>query len=157
MKKVLRFLLVLSIIFTLVSCSTSSVTDETDATNTSITKSTHAENDAVESHKSTDVIVDISDDYYGYFSNYADVTIEYDKDNGVIYYVHVDNPALLAFEISDRHVGGLGTITGNDLNFVLTNLHEYASNTEMSEEDAEMFRKVLYVLNSIACVEGAST
>ena len=142
MKKVLQFLLVLSIIFALVSCSTSSVNDTTNE---------------VESYQSNEVIVDISDDYYGYFSNYADVTIEYDNDTGMIHYIHVDNPALLAFEIDDRHEGGLGTVTGNEVNFMLTNLQNYASNADMSEEDAEMFRKVLDILNGISCIEGAST
>lgn len=102
-------------------------------------------------------IIDVYDEYWGQYCLMSTVNFEdYDED-GLPDYIWIENPALLAFAVGDEFEGGLGSVEGTSVEYMISHIQEYVDTHELEYSHQQMFEEVLKILNNIVVVTGAST
>lgn len=153
MKKIISVLVILLVFASLLtSCSASVDAPEVSTTPDSAPTSLDAE-----VITSPEVIIDVFDTYYGQYCLMSEVKFEHYDDDGIPEYIWVENPALLAFQVGNEFEGGLGTVEGTSVEYMISHIQEYVDTHELEYDDQQMFEEILNILNNIVVVTGAST
>lgn len=154
MKRTTRLLsMLLLLLFMLSGCTAKVTAPEVAETSTSMSDTP----EVIQTDNNFQVIIDVYDDYYGQYCLMSNVKFEHYDDDGLPDYIWVENPALLAFQVSREFEGGLGTIEGTSVEHMISHIEEYMENNELDYEDVEMFKNILNILNNVVIVTGAST
>jgi len=102
------------------------------------------------------VVVDISDADNGYFDTVADVELHYH--NGELSYILVNEPTMLAFEVSDEWVGGMCVYSGEQISEVLQMLVEIeARHMEDGDTMLDTLEQIIEKLEACLLLTQAST
>ncbi len=151
MKKILCLLMAIVFSFALSACSGDTNVNPTEPVNpTDVTEE-------VKSNNPVHMYIDVQDDYHGYYCLMSGGTVEYDKEFNT-YCIYLDNPALLAFRVSEENYpGGLGTITGEEQTEMLNSISDFLSNNEVDESTKVFIENLQKQIEEIVCIEGAST
>lgn len=153
MKKIISVLVILLVFASLLTgCSMSVDAPEVSTTLDSAPTSLDAE-----VITSPEVIIDVFDTYYGQYCLMSKVKFEHYDDDGLPDYIWVENPALLAFQVGNEFEGGLGTVEGTSVEYMISHIQEYVDTHELEYDDQQMFEEILNILNNIVVVTGAST
>ena len=91
----------------------------------------------------------------GYYSMFADVTVDF-GDDGLIQAVEVDNTALLAFKVSSYYPGGVYLYAGEDMQELIARLKD-AAGAAGDSEAKDLIESVIEELEMGGPIEGAST
>lgn len=154
MKRTTKLLsMLLLLLFMLSGCTAKVAAPEVSETSTSVPDTA----EVIQTDNNFQVIIDVYDDYYGQYCLMSNVKFEHYDDDGLPDYIWVENPALLAFQVGREFEGGLGTIEGTSVEYMISNIEEYMENNELDYDDAEMFKNILNILNNVVVVTGAST
>ena len=74
------------------------------------------------------------------------------------YEITIDNPTLLAFKISEsRYPGGVGTMSGEEVNAMISSIETFLSENEVDENTKAFIENLLQQIKDIPVIEGAST
>lgn len=101
------------------------------------------------------VCVDVTANEDGYYSLFADVTVDF-GDDGQIQTVSIEDTTLLAFQVSSRYPGGAYIYTGEDMKQLIERL-ESAVSTADDSETKDLIESVIEELEMGGPIEGAST
>ncbi|MCC8076851.1 MAG: hypothetical protein LIO60_00630 [Oscillospiraceae bacterium] len=97
------------------------------------------------------VVVNVETDNNGYYEFWADATV-YFNDDGVIEWINLEDPVLLAFQVSDDYEGGVYIYSAAEMDEILVALTEAL---ELGETD--LLQSVIDSLSTGGPIEGAST
>lgn len=103
------------------------------------------------------VIIDVYDEYWGQYCLMSEVKFEHYDEDGLPDYIWVENPALLAFAVGDEFEGGLGSVEGTSVEYMISHIQEYVDTHALEYDDQQMFEEILNILNNIVVVTGSST
>ena len=101
------------------------------------------------------VCLDMTLNEDGYYSMFADVTVDF-GDDGPIQAVEVDNTALLAFKVSSYYPGGIYLYAGEDMQELIARLKD-AADAAGDSEAKDLIESVIEELEMGGPIEGAST
>lgn len=74
------------------------------------------------------------------------------------YDITIDDPTLLAFKISEsRYPGGVGTMSGEEVNAMISSIEIFLSENEVDENTKAFIENLLQQIKAIPVIEGAST
>lgn len=74
------------------------------------------------------------------------------------YEITIDDPTLLAFKISEsRYPGGVGTMSGEEVNAMISSIETFLSENEVDENTKAFIESLLQQIKAIPVIEGAST
>ena len=74
------------------------------------------------------------------------------------YEITIDDPTLLAFQISkSRYPGGVGTMSGEEVNAMISSIETFLSENEVDENTKTFIENLLQQIKDIPVIEGAST
>lgn len=154
-KRITALILVLILIFSLSACASNKNQDRTESESTIETVEPTQADDTVKSYEK--VCVDIANDDGGYYCMWADADISYDI-NGNINGIFLNDPALLAFQVSNIFEGGVGVMDGVDVEKVITILEKYIENSNVTDDaQIEDLYEVLEIMKDVPVITGAST
>lgn len=154
-KRITALLLVLILMFSLSACASNKNPDKTGSNTTIETVEPTSADDTVKSYEK--VCVDIANNDGGYYCMWADVDISYDT-NGDIYGIFLDDPALLAFQVSNTFEGGVGVMNGVDVEKVIAILENYIDDSNMTgDAQIEYLYEILEIMKDVPVITGAST
>lgn len=144
MKKIIAILICLCLCVSFAGCANKSTpsenTDIVDAheTSESVTKK--------EDEHYKQVCVDITTKGNGCYSTFSDVKIAYYKDK--VSYILIENPTLLAFQVSDRYDGGVCLIDGVELEQMIQSLIDAKDTLNETDAASAYIDIVLEILQS---------
>ena len=101
------------------------------------------------------VCVDVTANEDGYYSLFADVTVDF-GDDGQIQTVSIEDTTLLAFKVSSRCPGGAYIYTGEDMQRLIEQLGSAATRAG-DGETKDLIQSVIEELETGGPIEGAST
>ena len=101
------------------------------------------------------VCVDVTANEDGYYSLFADVTVDF-GDDGQIQTVSIEDTTLLAFQVSSCYPGGAYIYTGKDMRQLIERL-ESAASAAGDGETKDLIQSVIEELKTGGPIEGAST
>lgn len=101
------------------------------------------------------VCVDVTANEDGYYSLFADVTVDF-GDDGQIQTVSIEDTTLLAFQVSSCYPGGAYIYTGEDMRQLIERL-ESAASAAGDGETKDLIQSVIEELKTGGPIEGAST
>lgn len=101
------------------------------------------------------VCVDVTANEDGYYSLFADVTVDF-GDDGQIQTVSIEDTTLLAFQVSSSYPGGAYIYTGEDMRQLIERLESVAS-AAGDGETKDLIQSVVEELKTGGPIEGAST
>jgi len=135
MKKLISILMCIVLCFAFAGCS-----GKTDDTNTTVEETEYS---PYSEEKYERIMVDFATNDNGFYSLYADVTLGYYENE--LAEVFIENPALLAFKVSDIYSGGVCLIDGVDITLLINklNLAQEAINNNDLESAKEYIANVL--------------
>lgn len=151
MKKTLSF--IISIIFVL------SLTACTGATTANAPSETTMESIVPTTYDSEypNMYIFIDDGDGGCYSLWSNGEVIYDEEYDY-YEIAIDNPILLAFKISEsRYPGGVGTISGKEVNAMISSIEMFLTENEVDENTKTFIENILQQIKAIPVIEGAST
>lgn len=104
------------------------------------------------------VCVDVSTDDNGYYALMSNATINF-GDDGLISYIILDDPTLLAFKVSDNYPGGVYPLDGTEADTIISAMEAAINSLEAAgqTETANRLRAALEILQNSGPIEGAST
>jgi len=139
-KRILSLLFAVLLVMALAGCSTSEDVPEA------------ADGDRTEQF--SQVCVDVGTDDGGYYAMFSDGEIGYYQDE--IAYIYLNDPTLIAFNVSDVYDGGVCTISGAEMAAIIEMLEAVKS---MTEDDAviEKINEVIAELENHPALTSAST
>lgn len=74
------------------------------------------------------------------------------------YEISIDDPALLAFKVSEsRYPGGVGTMSGEEVNAMISSIETFLTENEVDENTKAFIENLLQQIKDIPVIEGAST
>ena len=74
------------------------------------------------------------------------------------YEITIDDPALLAFKVSEsRYPGGVGTMSGEEVNAMISSIETFLTENEVDENTKAFIESLLQQIKDISVIEGAST
>lgn len=74
------------------------------------------------------------------------------------YEITLDDPVLLAFKISEsRYPGGIGTMSGEEVNAMISSIETFLAENEVGENTKTFIESLLQQIKDIPVIEGAST
>lgn len=74
------------------------------------------------------------------------------------YEITIDDPALLAFKVSEsRYPGGVGTMSGEEVNAMISSIETFLTENEIDENTKAFIENLLQQIKDIPVIEGAST
>lgn len=74
------------------------------------------------------------------------------------YAITIDDPALLAFKVSEsRYPGGVGTMSGEEVNEMISSIETFLTENEVDENTKTFIESLLQQIKNIPVIEGAST
>ena len=74
------------------------------------------------------------------------------------YEITLDDPVLLAFKISEsRYPGGVGTMSGEEVNAMISSIETFLTENEVDENTKTFIESLLQQIKDIPVIEGAST
>lgn len=74
------------------------------------------------------------------------------------YEITIDDPTLLAFKISEsRYPGGIGTMSGEEINAMISSIETFLTENEADENTKTFIESLLQQIKDIPVIEGAST
>ena len=74
------------------------------------------------------------------------------------YEITIDDPTLLAFKISEsRYPGGVGTMSGEEVNAMISSIETFLSENEVDDNTKAFIESLLQQIKDIPVIEGAST
>lgn len=74
------------------------------------------------------------------------------------YEITIDDPTLLAFKISEsRYPGGVGTMSGEEVNAMISSIETFLTENEVDENTKAFIENLLQQIKAIPVIDGAST
>lgn len=153
MKKIFVFIISIILVLSLVACAgVSTVNAPSENPTQSIEPTSTAEDSDV-----PNMCVFIDDGDGGCYSLMSKGEVIHDKEYNS-YEIILDNPVLLAFKISEsRYPGGIGTMSGEEINAMISSIETFLSENEVDENTKTFIESLLQQIKDIPVIEGAST
>lgn len=151
MKKIFGILLSIAMVLSLVACAgVSTVNAPSETPMASIEPTT---NDS----EYPNMYIFIDDGEGGCYNLWSSGEVIHDEEYDH-YEITIDDPALLAFKISEsRYPGGVGTMSGEEVNAMISSIETFLSENEVDEKTKAFIENLLQQIKDIPVIEGAST
>lgn len=153
MKKIFGILLSIAMVLCLVACAgVQTVNAPSENPTQSIEPTSTAEDSDV-----PNMYIFIDDGDGGCYSLMSKGNVIHDEEYDY-YEITIDDPALLAFKVSDsRYPGGVGTMSGEEVNVMISSIETFLSENEVDENTKAFIESLLQQIKDIPVIEGAST
>lgn len=153
MKKIFVFIISIILVLFLVACAgVSTVNAPSENPIQSIEPTSTSEDSDI-----PNMCVFIDDGDGGCYSLMSKGEVIHDKEYNS-YEIILDNPVLLAFKISEsRYPGGIGTMSGEEVNAMISSIETFLSENEVDENTKTFIESLLQQIKDIPVIEGAST
>lgn len=153
MKKIFGILLSIAMVFCLVACAGVQTVNAPSENPTQSIEPTST----VEDSDIPNMYIFIDDGDGGCYSLMSKGNVIHDKEYDY-YEITIDDPALLAFKISEsRYPGGVGTMSGEEVNVMISSIETFLSENEVDENTKTFIENLLQQIKDIPVIEGAST
>jgi len=153
MKKIFVFIISIILVLSLVACAgVSTVNAPSENPTQSIEPTSTAEDSDV-----PNMYIFIDDGDGGCYSLMSKGEVIHNKEYNS-YEITLDDPALLAFKVSEsRYPGGVGTMSGEEVNAMISSIETFLSENEVDENTKAFIENLLQQIKDIPVIEGAST
>ena len=153
MKKIFGILLSIAMVLCLVACAgVSTVNAPSENPTQSIEPTSTAEDSDV-----PNMYIFIDDGDGGCYSLMSKGNVIHDEEYDY-YEITIDDPALLAFKVSESHYpGGVGTMSGEEVNAMISSIETFLTENEIDENTKTFIENLLQQIKDIPVIEGAST
>ena len=153
MKKIFVFIISIILVLSLVACAgVSTVNAPSENPTQSIEPTSTAEDSDV-----PNMYIFIDDGDGGCYSLMSKGNVIHDEEYNH-YEITIDDPALLAFKISEsRYPGGVGTMSGEEVNAMISSIETFLTENEIDENTKTFIENLLRQIKDIPVIEGAST
>ena len=150
MRKIIIFTITLIMAISLVACTgMQTVNAPSQPTTESV--------EEVEETNAPHMIISIDDGDGGYYSLMSSGTVTHDEEYNY-YEIFLDNPALLAFKVSEKHYpGGVGTMSGDEIGEMISSIETFLAENNVDENSKAFIEGILQQIKDIPVIEGAST
>ena len=153
MKKIFGILLSIAMVLCLVACAgVSTVNAPSENPTQSIEPTSTAEDSDV-----PNMYIFIDDGEGGCYNLWSNGEVIHDEEYDH-YEITIDDPTLLAFKISEsRYPGGVGTMSGEEVNAMISSIETFLTENEIDENTKTFIENLLRQIKDIPVIEGAST
>ena len=153
MKKIFGILLSIAMVFCLVAyAGVQTVNAPSENPTQSIEPTSTAEDSDV-----PNMYIFIDDGGGGCYSLMSKGNVIHDEEYDY-YEITIDDPALLAFKVSEsRYPGGVGTMSGEEVNTMISSIETFLTENEVDENTKAFIDSILQQIKDIPVIEGAST
>lgn len=153
MKKIFGILLSIAMVLCLVACAgVSTVNAPSENPTQSIEPTSTAEDSDV-----PNMYIFIDDGEGGCYNLWSNGEVIHDEEYDH-YEITIDDPTLLAFKISEsRYPGGVGTMSGEEVNAMISSIETFLTENEIDENTKTFIENLLQQIKDIPVIEGAST
>lgn len=153
MKKIFVFIISIILVLSLVACAgVSTVNAPSENPTQSVEPTSTAEDSDV-----PNMYIFIDDGDGGCYSLMSKGSVIHDEEYDY-YEITIDDPALLAFKVSEsRYPGGVGTMSGEEVNVMISSIETFLSENEVDENTKAFIENILQQIKDISVIEGAST
>ena len=153
MKKIFVFIISIILALSLVACTgVSTVNAPSENPTQSIEPTSTLEDSDV-----PNMYIFIDDGDGGCYSLMSKGNVIHDEEYDY-YEITIDDPALLAFKISESHYpGGVGTMSGEEVNAMISSIETFLTENEVDENTKTFIESLLQQIKDIPVIEGAST
>lgn len=151
MKKIVSFIISIILVLSLAACTgTTTVNAPSETPTASIEPTT---NDS----EYPNMYIFIDDGEGGCYNLWSNGEVIHDEEYDH-YEITIDDPTLLAFKISEsRYPGGVGTMSGEEVNAMIYSIETFLSENEVDENTKTFIENLLQQIKDIPVIEGAST
>lgn len=151
MRKILVFIISIIFVLSLVACTGTTTENAPSETPTARIKPT--ENDS----EYPNMYIFIDDGDGGCYNLWSNGEVIHDEEYNY-YEITIDDPTLLAFKISEsRYPGGVGTMSGEEVNAMISSIETFLLENEVDENTKAFLETILQQIKDIPVIEGAST
>lgn len=153
MKKIFVFIISIILVLSLVACAgVSTVNAPSENPTHSIEPTSTAEDSDI-----PNMCIFIDDGDGGCYSLMSKGNVIHDEEYDY-YEITIDDPALLAFKVSEsRYPGGVGTMSGEEINAMIYSIETFLTENEVDENTKTFIENLLQQIKDIPIIEGAST
>ncbi len=153
MKKIFVFIISIILVLSLVACAgVSTVNAPSENPTQSIEPTSTAEDSDV-----PNMYIFIDDGDGGCYNLWSNGEVIHDEEYDH-YEITIDDPTLLAFKVSEsRYPGGVGTMSGEEVNVMISSIETFLSENEVDENTKAFIENLLQQIKDIPVIEGAST
>ena len=153
MKKIFGILLSIAMVLCLVACAgVQTVNAPSENPTQSIEPTSTAEDSDI-----PNMYIFIDDGDGGCYSLMSKGNVIHDEEYDY-YEITIDDPALLAFKVSEsRYPGGVGTMSGEEVNAMISSIETFLTENEIDENTKAFIENLLQQIKDIPVIEGAST
>lgn len=153
MKKIFVFIISIILVLSLVACAgVSTVNAPSENPTQSVEPTSTAEDSDV-----PNMYIFIDDGDGGCYSLMSKGSVIHDEEYDY-YEITIDDPALLAFKVSEsRYPGGVGTMSGEEVNAMISSIEIFLTENEVDENTKAFIENILQQIKDISVIEGAST
>lgn len=153
MKKIFVFIISIILVLSLVACAgVSTVNAPSESPTQSIEQTSTTEDSDV-----PNMYIFIDDGDGGCYSLMSKGNVIHDEEYDC-YEITIDDPALLTFKISkSRYPGGIGTMSGEEVNAMISSIETFLAENEVDENTKMFIESLLQQIKDIPVIEGAST
>lgn len=151
MKKILGIIISIILVLSLVACAGVSTVNAPSETPTASIEPTTNDSEY------PNMYIFIDDGDGGCYSLWSNGEVIHDEEYDH-YEITIDDPTLLAFKISEsRYPGGVGTMSGEEVNAMISSIETFLSENEVDENTKAFIESLLQQIKDIQVIEGAST
>lgn len=151
MKKILGLLLSIILVLSLVACTGVPTVNAPSENPTASIEPTTNDSEYLKMY----IFIDDGDG--GCYNLWSNGEVIHDEEYDY-YEITIDDPTLLAFKVSEsRYPGGVGTMSGEEVNTMISSIETFLTENEVDENTKAFIESLLQQIQSIPVIEGAST
>lgn len=151
MKKIFGILLSIAMVLCLVACAGVPTVNAPSETPTASIEPTTNDSEY------PNMYIFIDDGEGGCYNLWSNGEVIHDEEYNH-YEITIDDPTLLAFKISEsRYPGGVGTMSGEEVNAMISSIETFLTENEVDENTKTFIENLLQQIKDIPVIEGAST
>lgn len=153
MRKIFAFIISIILVLSLVACTGVPTVNAPSENPTQSIEPTGTTNDS----EYPNMYIFIDDGEGGCYNLWSNGEVIHDKEYDH-YEITIDDPTLLAFKISEsRYPGGVGTMSGEEVNEMISSIETFLTENEVDENTKTFIENLLQQIKDIPVIEGAST
>lgn len=153
MKKIFVFIVSIILVLSIVACTGVPTVNAPSENPTQSIEPTSTTNDS----EYPNMYIFIDDGDGGCYNLWSSGEVIHDEEYDH-YEITIDDPALLAFQISkSRYPGGVSTMSGEEVNTMISSIETFLSENEVDENTKTFIESILQQIKAIPVIEGAST
>ena len=151
MKKIVSFIISIILVLSLAACTGTTTANAPSETPTASIEPTTNDSEY------PNMYIFIDDGEGGCYNLWSNGEVIHDEEYDH-YEITIDDPTLLAFQISkSRYPGGVGTMSGEEVNAMISSIETFLSENEVDENTKAFIENLLQQIKDIPVIEGAST